>query len=84
MFYCDFCMAYRLLTLGWGDFLYTLERPSPTLQETFDFIQDAGYYIRVTAGLDTTEGVATWTIQTLDPQTGRCWLNEHLTVPLCI
>ena len=53
-----------------GDIQVHLPDYRASFSGDFDFVEEKGFVLRVTAGVDVTTGIALWTFTALDPQTG--------------
>jgi subtilase family serine protease/alpha-tubulin suppressor-like RCC1 family protein len=62
--------TFRLDDFGWGGLIFDLPGTTAFHSQRFDFVQEHGYLVDVTAGIDIASGVATWHIITIDPNTG--------------
>ncbi|AFY39930.1 RHS repeat-associated core domain protein [[Leptolyngbya] sp. PCC 7376] len=63
--------TFRLGSFGWGDFTFEIPENRSFYQERIDFTEEYGFLVDVVARIDVIEGVATWTITTIDPETGQ-------------
>ncbi|XP_041361873.1 uncharacterized protein LOC121377841 [Gigantopelta aegis] len=63
--------TFRVGSFGFGNFTREIENGRPILQETVDLSDTEGIAVRVRAGIDIINGLATWELQTLDPATGQ-------------
>lgn len=63
--------SFRVDDFGWGGLVFEVEADSPFYQERFDFTEEFGWFVDVVASIDVQTGIATWTISTIDPDTGE-------------
>lgn len=70
--------SFRIDDFGWGDLVFEVDATSPFYTNRFDFVADHGFYVDVTASVDITTGIATWTLSTIDPATGEPPLEAAL------
>lgn len=63
--------TFRLGEIGWGDFRYQPPENSAFVQERVDRRAEQGFDVDVVAFIDTQTGIATWTLTTIDPETGE-------------
>ncbi|NCT62651.1 MAG: hypothetical protein GPJ03_06150, partial [Microcystis aeruginosa G13-01] len=62
--------TFRLDDFGWGGLIFDLPGNTAFHSQRFNFTQEYGFLVDVTAGIDIATGVATWHIITIDPNTG--------------
>ena len=63
--------TFRVDDFGFGDLRFDLPANRPFYNERLDLRESRGYFVDVSASIDATTGVATWTITTIDPATGE-------------
>ena len=63
--------TFRLGTFGFGGLTFTVPAGSAFYQARIDLTQTNGYYVDVTATIDVSTGIATWTFDTVSPGTGQ-------------
>jgi RHS repeat-associated protein len=63
--------TFRVDDFGWGDLCFYLPGNRPFYQGQLDLTATHGFFVDVTATIDVSSGVATWTITTIDPETGE-------------
>ncbi|MEF8730116.1 MAG: Calx-beta domain-containing protein [Accumulibacter sp.] len=63
--------SFRLGSFGWGDLRFDVPGDRPFYQARIDLSATRGFLVDVTAGIDIGTGLATWTLATIDPQTGE-------------
>ncbi|MBD2281359.1 CARDB domain-containing protein, partial [Aphanizomenon flos-aquae] len=62
--------TFRLDDFGWGGLIFDLPGNTAFHSQRFDFTQEHGFFVDVSAGVDITTGIVTWHIITIDPTTG--------------
>ncbi|MDR0673568.1 MAG: putative Ig domain-containing protein, partial [Zoogloeaceae bacterium] len=63
--------SLRLSDLRLGDINVHLPDDKANYQGDFDFTATKGFILRVSAGVDAENGIATWLLQAIDPDTGE-------------
>ena len=63
--------SFRLGDLSLGDIQIHLPSGRGTFQGDFDFRKTKGFILRVSAGIESLSGTATWLLQAIDPTTGE-------------
>lgn len=63
--------TFRLGEIGWGDFRYQPPENSAFVQDRVDRRAEQGFDVDIVAFIDTQTGVVTWTLTTIDPETGE-------------
>ncbi|TVS15269.1 MAG: tandem-95 repeat protein, partial [Planctomycetaceae bacterium] len=63
--------TFRLGDIRLGEITVHVPDARGSLQADFDFTQQLGFILRVSAGLDPISGTATWLLQAIDPDTGE-------------
>lgn len=63
--------TFRLGGLRLGDIEVNIPNGQGSFQGDFDFVRSKGFVLRVSAGLDPVNNVATWLLQAIDPRTGE-------------
>lgn len=64
--------TFRIDDFGFGDQIIDLDGKSAFYQKRLDYTADPtrGFFLDVTASVDVTTGIVTWTMTTIDPATG--------------
>jgi Ca2+-binding RTX toxin-like protein/protocatechuate 3,4-dioxygenase beta subunit len=62
--------TFRIDDYGWGGAIYDLPGDRAFYNKRIDLTATKGYYVDVFATIDTTTGIATWKLSTIDPKTG--------------
>jgi hypothetical protein len=64
--------TFRIDDFGFGDQIIEVDGKSAFYQKRLDYTADPtrGYFLDVTASVDMTTGIVTWTMTTIDPATG--------------
>lgn len=70
--------TFRLGEIGWGDFRYQAPANSAFVQDRVDRQAEQGFDVEIVAFIDTQTGIATWTLTTIDPETGEKPVNGLL------
>lgn len=63
--------TFRLGSFGWGGMMFTVPENRSFYQERLNLVEGLGFYVDVFATIDVEKGVSTWTITTIDPETGE-------------
>jgi hypothetical protein len=63
--------SFRVDSFGWGDLRFDVPADRPFYQTRIDLAATHAFLVDATAGIDIGTGIATWTIATIDPQTGE-------------
>jgi RHS repeat-associated protein len=63
--------SFRLGAFGFGGKLYSVPTNVASYQMRIDLTATRGFYVDVTANIDVSTGIATWTFTTIDPATGQ-------------
>ncbi|TAK53398.1 MAG: hypothetical protein EPO25_10765, partial [Gammaproteobacteria bacterium] len=63
--------SFRLGSIRLGDISINVPAGRAMFQADFDLRNSRGYVLRVSAGIDTATGIATWLLQAIDPATGE-------------
>ncbi|MBD2169240.1 DUF4114 domain-containing protein [Calothrix membranacea FACHB-236] len=63
--------TFRLGSFGWGGLVFQVPENRSFYQQRIDLTEDYGFYVDVFASIDINKGEASWTITTIDPQTGE-------------
>jgi RHS repeat-associated protein len=63
--------TFRIGSFGWGDITITPTNSQPFHAQRIDRTATDGYYVDISAGLNTQTGEAFWTFTTIDPATGE-------------
>ena len=67
--------TFRVDDFGWGDLYFDLPGNRPFYNNRIDLIEDYGFFVDVFSTIDVSTGTATWTIKTIDPETGAAPLD---------
>ena len=59
--------TFRLGTFGFGGLVFEVPENRASYSTRIDLVQERGYYVDVTAGIDVFTGQAFWTLVTIDP-----------------
>lgn len=80
--------TFRLGSFGFGDFIFEVPENRSFFQQRLDFTEEEGIFVDVFATIDITTGTASWTLTTIDPETGEApedplagFLPPNLTPP---
>ena len=63
--------TFRLGSFGWSGLTFEIPDNRSFYQDRIDLTKDYGFFVDVIATIDVINGVATWTITTIDPETGQ-------------
>lgn len=63
--------TFRLGSFGWSGLTFEVPENRSFYQDRIDLTEDYGFYVDVVARIDVIKGVATWTLTTIDPETGQ-------------
>ncbi|WP_270934322.1 CARDB domain-containing protein [Falsiroseomonas oryzae] len=63
--------TFRVDDFGFGDVRIQLPADRPFHNERIDLRETRGYFVDVAFSIDVTTGIATWSFQTIDPDTGE-------------
>ncbi|MBK8119038.1 MAG: hypothetical protein IPK39_07295 [Sulfuritalea sp.] len=63
--------TFRVDDFGFGDFRQELAGDKAFFSQTLDLTESRGFLLRAVVNIDTLAGLATWTLTTLDPETGE-------------
>ena len=63
--------TFRLGSFGWGGMMFAVPENRSFYQERLNLVEGFGFYVDVFATIDVEKGVSTWTITTVDPETGE-------------
>ncbi len=67
--------TFRLGSFGFGGETFSVQADSAFFQSTIDETQQFGFDVQVTANIDESTGIASWTFTTIDPATGQTPLD---------
>jgi subtilase family serine protease len=70
--------TFRVGSFGWGGFISNVPNNRSFYNQRLDLTADYGFYVDVLANIDVTSGVASWTLTTIDPETGEIPENPLL------
>lgn len=70
--------TFRVDDFGFGDQRVELDGKTAFLQRRIDLTETKGYLLDVSAAIDTTTGLVTWTLRTIDPATGELPVDAQL------
>ena len=70
--------TFRVGSFGWNGMIFSVTADSAYYQTTIDLDSTEGFDVEVTATIDESSGIATWTFMTIDPTTGQAPLNPAL------
>ncbi|MFP4283657.1 MAG: hypothetical protein ACLFU2_13635, partial [Opitutales bacterium] len=62
--------SFRLGAIQLGDLTLPIPDGRGAFDGEFDLIDSHGFLLQVSAGMDIVEGIATWTLRAIDPETG--------------
>jgi hypothetical protein len=62
--------TFRLGSFGWGGLTFDVPDNTAFYNQRLDLTATRGYFVDVTAGIDSVKGEAFWTVTTIDPKTG--------------
>jgi len=71
--------TFRLTGFGFDNLTYTLSGTQAFYSAQLDLSATKGYYVDVSAGVNITTGLVTWTFTTIDPATGQTSTLNPLT-----
>ena len=63
--------TFRVDDFGWGDLRFELPGNRSFYSQRIDLVETKGFYVDVSASIDVQTGIATWTLTTIDPETGE-------------
>ncbi|MBI2875792.1 MAG: right-handed parallel beta-helix repeat-containing protein, partial [Candidatus Tectomicrobia bacterium] len=63
--------TFRVDDFGWGDLRFELPGDKPFYNQRLDLREELGFFVDVSSSIDVQTGLATWTITTIDPETGE-------------
>lgn len=63
--------TFRLGSFGWGGMIFEVPENRAFYSDRIDLTEEMGFVVDVFATIDVREGVATWTLTTIDPETGE-------------
>ncbi len=74
--------SFRLGDLRIGDIEVNIPENRAIFEGDFNFAEEKGFILRVSAGIDGTKNTATWLLQAIDPNTGEVIQNPDLGILL--
>ncbi|WP_231607038.1 cadherin-like domain-containing protein [Crocosphaera watsonii] len=63
--------TFRLGSFGWSGMIFEVPENRAFYSDRIDLTEEMGFVVDVFATIDVTEGEATWTLTTIDPETGE-------------
>ncbi len=63
--------TFRFGDFGWGSESFSVPANASFLSQRIDLRETRGFFVDVTGSIDVTQGLVTWTITTIDPDTGE-------------
>ena len=63
--------TFRVGSFGFGDYIFDVPENRAFYNERLDFVDEFGFVVDVAFFIDPATGIATWTLDTIDPATGE-------------
>ncbi|MCU0978625.1 MAG: hypothetical protein MUF25_05590, partial [Pirellulaceae bacterium] len=70
--------SFRLRDFGFGGLVFQVPENRAFYSTRIDLVQERGYFVDVTAGINIATGEAVWTLVTIDPETGEQPLDPRI------